>query len=89
MDARVPVIATAVGGVPAVVSEKEALLIPSEDPVKLAQAVRTTLDASPAAVARSLAAHERLVSVFGVEPWLDRYDRLYAGLADRRAQTIA
>jgi glycosyltransferase involved in cell wall biosynthesis len=88
MDARVPVIATAVGGVPAVVSEKEALLIPSEDPVKLAQAVRTTLDAPPVAVARTLAARERLVGAFGVEPWLDRYDRLYAGLANHRGQTI-
>jgi glycosyltransferase involved in cell wall biosynthesis len=86
MDAGVPVVATAVGGVPAVVSEKEALLIPSEDPVALARALRMIQDDPLAARARSLAARERLAAVYGLEGWLERYDHLYAELAGPSGQ---
>jgi glycosyltransferase involved in cell wall biosynthesis len=89
MDAGIPVIATAVGGVPAVVSEREALLIASEDSVALARALRTIQDDPSAAHARSIAARERLAEVYGLEPWIERYDHLYAELTGTNEQTTA
>lgn len=82
MDASVPIVATAVGGVPAVVSEGEATLVPSEDPESLAKALRAAYDDPSALRERAIAARRRLVQVYGVEPWLDRYDRVYADLTN-------
>jgi glycosyltransferase involved in cell wall biosynthesis len=79
MSADVPVVATRVGGVPDVTGDgAAALLVPSEDPVALAAAI-VELRADPAASAgRVAAASRRLADAYGVEPWLDRYDALYA-----------
>jgi glycosyltransferase involved in cell wall biosynthesis len=82
MDAGIPIVATAVGGVPAVVRTSEALLVPSEDPAGLAEALRMAYDDPAPGRARSVAARRRLVEVYGVEPWLDRYEQVYAGLVD-------
>ncbi len=82
MDAGVPIVATAVGGVPAVVSPNEAMLVPSQDPAGLAKALQATQDDPAAARVRAASARRRLVDVYGVDPWLDRYDRVYAGLVD-------
>ena len=82
MDAGVPIVATAVGGVPAVVSDAEATLVLSQDPGGLAKALRAAFDDPAAAGIRAAAARRRLVDVYGVEPWLERYDRVYAGLVD-------
>jgi glycosyltransferase involved in cell wall biosynthesis len=47
MLARVPVVATAVGGVPEIVeNERSALLVKAEDPVALAEAISRLLDSS-------------------------------------------
>lgn len=55
MSARVPVVATSVGGIPEIVSDREsALLVPPEDPAALCRAMRELL-ADPT-LARSLAA---------------------------------
>jgi glycosyltransferase involved in cell wall biosynthesis len=81
MDAGVPVVATAVGGVPAVVSAAQALLVPSEDPAALARALREVRDAPVASRERAAAASARLAAAYGVEPWLDRYEHLYAALS--------
>ena len=56
MAAGIPVIATAVGGVPDVVTEKEALLVPSESPDALARAMTSALDQPDAARERAAAA---------------------------------
>jgi len=82
MNAGVPIVATAVGGVPAVVSPAEATLVPPEDPAALAKALQAVHDDPAAAGVRAVAARRRLVDVYGVDPWLDRYDRVYAGLVD-------
>jgi glycosyltransferase involved in cell wall biosynthesis len=84
MDAEIPVVATAVGGVPAVVSSAEAVLIPPEDPRALAQAIRSTYDGRAPARARAAAARLRLRTQYAVGPWLDRYDRLYTDLVAAR-----
>ena len=80
MAAGVPVIATRVGGVPDVVSPAEALLVPAEDPEALASAIRAVLGDPAAAAARAAAARARLEREFGMDPWLDRYEKLYRGL---------
>jgi glycosyltransferase involved in cell wall biosynthesis len=77
MEAGAPVIATEVGGVPDVVSPAEALLVPSESPARLADAIREVWRDPGAAATRARAAGDRLRSVFGAAPWLDRYEAIY------------
>jgi glycosyltransferase involved in cell wall biosynthesis len=81
MAARVPVVATAVGGVPDVVSADDALLVPPNAAAALARAIDASLGDPAAAADRASRAAARLVRDFGVDPWLDRYDALYASLA--------
>jgi glycosyltransferase involved in cell wall biosynthesis len=77
MAACTPIVASAVGGVPDVVSPAEALLVTADDPAALAQAIRS-VHADPAAAAhRARLAHERLASEFAPGPWLERYERIY------------
>jgi glycosyltransferase involved in cell wall biosynthesis len=85
MAAGVPVVATAVGGVPQVVSPAEALLVPPDDPANLAAGIREVLSNPDAAHARACAARRRLEREFAVQPWLARYDMLYDTLAQRGA----
>jgi glycosyltransferase involved in cell wall biosynthesis len=80
MAAGVPVISTAVGGIPDVVGDGEAVLVPPEHPDLLADALRATLDAPDLARARAARARARLADGYGVEQWLDRYDGIYQDL---------
>jgi glycosyltransferase involved in cell wall biosynthesis len=80
MAAKVPVVATKVGGVPDVLTESEALLVPSEDDGAIAEAVRSVYCDPEAARHRALAAHQRLRRQFAVEPWLARHETLYETL---------
>jgi glycosyltransferase involved in cell wall biosynthesis len=85
MSAGVPIVATRVGGVPDVIGEHEAVLVPADDPAALAAAVRAVLADPTAARVRADAARRRLERDFTLEPWLDRYDAVYA--AARAAAT--
>lgn len=76
----VPVVATEVGGVPDVVSTREAMLVASMDAPAVAEAIRTTLDDQPATARRVATASARLNETFAAEPWLDRHDALYNAL---------
>ncbi len=78
MAAGVPVVASAVGGVPDVVSNGEAHLVRAGDARELAQAIRDVHDRPAAATARAIAARRRLDCNFGVAQWLDEYRDLYA-----------
>ncbi len=80
MAAGVPVVATAVGGVPDIVSAEEALLVRSEDPVALAGAIRAVYTEPAPAAARARAARRRLDSDYGVAGWVARYDAIYAAV---------
>lgn len=80
MKAQVPVVATAVGGVPDVVTPAEALLVESENPSALAAAIRMVFLDRAAATERVHASRARLETAFAVEPWLDAYDRIYHGI---------
>jgi glycosyltransferase involved in cell wall biosynthesis len=88
MAAGTPIIATRVGGVPDVVRPSEAALVPPEDPGAIAGVVQTLRLDGAAAAQRAVAARARLVGEFAVEPWLDRYERVYAAaMANRRGTT--
>jgi glycosyltransferase involved in cell wall biosynthesis len=87
MAAGVPVVTTAVGGVPDVVSADEALLVPSEDSRALAAAIRDVYTQPAAAAQRARAARARLAREFGTGPWIDRYVDIYRRV--RREARIA
>ncbi|HET9635702.1 MAG TPA: glycosyltransferase, partial [Gemmatimonadaceae bacterium] len=77
MSAGVPVVATRVGGVPEVVREREAVLVPPEDPESLANGIARVLLEPELAAAQARAAANRLMSAFDVEKWVDAHDRVY------------
>lgn len=85
MAARVPIVATRVGGVPDVVSPAEAVLVPADDPAALGTAISACLRDTAAAHARADAARRKLDSTYALAPWLDRYEELYAQVALRQA----
>ena len=80
MQAGVPVVTTAVGGVPDVVSEEEAWLTPAGDPLRLADAIREAWSNPQERENRASAAARRLVANFSPATWLDRYEHLYREL---------
>jgi glycosyltransferase involved in cell wall biosynthesis len=80
MAAKVPVVATAVGGVPDVVSDNEALLVPPDRPDALARAIAAVRDDPAAARTRAAAAAERLATEYAVGPWVERYAAVYRGV---------
>lgn len=82
--AGVPVVASAVGGVPDVLGERGGWLVPPEDPKSLAEALREALEDPEVAAARAAAARERLEREFSVETWLDRHEALYRACIERR-----
>ncbi len=77
MAAGVPIVAACVGGVPDVVSPGEALLVPPEDPVALAAAIRAVYRNPAEARTRAQRARVRLFTDFTVPPWIGRYDAIY------------
>lgn len=89
MAAGVPVVATAVGGVPDIVSEAEALLVPPGDPARLAAAIRDALTDREAAAARAQAARRRLETEFQLQPWLECHVELYARLTEKSSQRVS
>jgi glycosyltransferase involved in cell wall biosynthesis len=89
MAAGVPIIARSVGGVPDVVSDREALLVSSADPAALGAALGSVIADPGAARARSLAALQRL-DQHRPGPWIARYEALYHGvLASSRSRSSA
>jgi glycosyltransferase involved in cell wall biosynthesis len=85
MAAGIPLVVTAVGGIPDVVSTGEAILVTSEDMQGLAAAIRRVYSDPAGARERSESASKR-VRDFGVNAWLDRHDQLYDKLIVSRRQ---
>jgi len=83
MDCGVSVVATAVGGIPDVVSPQEALLVSPEDPAALGAAIRQAIDDRAGAAQRAAAARRRLASEFSAERWLASHEALYRSLRRR------
>jgi glycosyltransferase involved in cell wall biosynthesis len=87
MAAGVPVVASSVGEVPALVAEDEGLRVAPAAPAALATAIRTTLTNPAAALERAARARERVTREFALAPWVARHANLYRSiLAARRAE---
>jgi glycosyltransferase involved in cell wall biosynthesis len=84
MAARVPIVATAVGGVPELLSPADGILVPPDDPKALATAIRATIDDPSAAFARAQSAQQRQRAEYDVGPWSERYEALYRHLIGAR-----
>lgn len=85
MSARVPLVVTRVGGVPAVLDPAPpkpplATLVPALDPAALAAGIRDILVGETETGPQTTAAAARLESEYATAPWLGRYDDLYRGL---------
>jgi glycosyltransferase involved in cell wall biosynthesis len=78
MSARVPVVATAVGGVPEIVSDREsALLIPPGDPGALSQAMRELLENDALAGRIAARAYELILARYTPEIRTSRLVEIY------------
>lgn len=82
MQARRPVVAAAVGGLPEVVSaECSGLLVPPEDPPALAAAVSRLLADPHLAIRMGNTGQSIALTRFGFRDYVDRHERLYTRLA--------
>jgi glycosyltransferase involved in cell wall biosynthesis len=81
MAAEVPVVTTRVGGIPDMISEREALMVPPDDPASLAEALRAVHDFAGPAYERARLAYARLARDFSYHRWIARYESIYAALA--------
>lgn len=81
MAAGVPVVATAVGGVPDVAPGGEVLLVRELTPEAVAAGIAQCLANPDAASARAAAARARVRTEYDLETWLDRHEALYRSLA--------
>jgi glycosyltransferase involved in cell wall biosynthesis len=77
MAAGVPIVATAVGGVPDVLSPEVARLVPPGRTQALAAAILGVQSDPAAAAARARAARARLEHDFDVAAWAAEYERVY------------
>lgn len=84
MAAGVPVVATRVGGVPDVVTEREAELVPPDDSEALAAALLRVEGDADGARRRARAARRRLETQFGPDAWLAEYESLYRRVRPER-----
>jgi glycosyltransferase involved in cell wall biosynthesis len=89
MASGVPVVASAVGGIPEVVDEGVARMIPAGDPDALAEAIELTRAETPETAVRTRAARARVQERFTAEQNADAtsqlYERLLASRGPRRA----
>jgi glycosyltransferase involved in cell wall biosynthesis len=86
MNAGVPIIATRVGGVPDVVSESHALLVPPEQPGMIAQALSEIEREPSSATDRTVRARDRLLRSFNSVTWLASVDAVYEAVVRSRAR---
>jgi glycosyltransferase involved in cell wall biosynthesis len=80
MAASVPIVATAVGGVPDVVDADSAWLVESGNSQSVARALDELLSQPAVARTRSDRAGQRLKESFGVDTWICRHESIYRGI---------
>jgi glycosyltransferase involved in cell wall biosynthesis len=83
MAAAVPVVTTSVGGIPDVVSEHQAWMVPAADAQAIAAKLREVLLPARDLAVRVHAATERLAD-FDTGPWTERYRAIYAAAIRQR-----
>ena len=75
------IVASAVGGIPEVITnDREGLLVPPSDPEALAAALRRLLDDPALRIRLGRAAQVRAAEQFTVGAMADAYERLYYGI---------
>jgi glycosyltransferase involved in cell wall biosynthesis len=84
MAAQVPIVATAVHGVPEIVDESTARMVAPGDPAALADAIAAALDDAAGTAARVAAARERVQRRFSAEANMRAILGLYERLLDGR-----
>jgi glycosyltransferase involved in cell wall biosynthesis len=77
MAAAVPIVATRVGGVPEVLPEGTAMLVPAESPARAARAIRDAIANPAASTARAAAARQRVETTYKLTSWADSYEEIY------------
>ena len=88
MTARVPIVATSVGGVPEMVeNEKSALLVSPNDPTALATAIDRVLNDGDLAGRLTREAEELVVRNHSPELYAESLINIYRSVIDRRHQT--
>lgn len=91
MAAGLPVVATAVGDILTVLDSSTGILVPAQEPTRLAEALRSLLDSPDLQRQLGDAARSRAVECFGVDGWMRRLIALYADIrntpAPERGQT--
>jgi len=80
MAAGVPLITTAVGGIPDVVTGEEAILVHPGDAEAIAHGIDYTLSNHLESSARAKAALARLGRDLAVQPWVQRYRDIYSSI---------
>jgi glycosyltransferase involved in cell wall biosynthesis len=89
MDASLPIVATAVGGIPDLIESGEhGLLVPPGDPTALAQALAEMLRDRPRAKAMGERARERRRTEFDLRTVIGRIEELYCELLARRGMPV-
>jgi glycosyltransferase involved in cell wall biosynthesis len=84
MAAGLPVVSTAVGGVPELVRDGETgLLVPSEDTGALAQAIQALVDNPARRQAMGAAARQHAVASFDIRHTVRGYEQLYEALLNK------
>ncbi len=81
MAARVPVVATRVGGVPDLLGDAEGAVVPPNDPDAIAIAIDRIRTDPGSAAERVRMAAIKLETEFGYPAWVERYEQLYRHLA--------
>lgn len=88
MAARLPVVATDVGGNPeAVVEGETGHLVPARSPAALAHAIRTVATAPMRAREMGAAGRTRVETTFSMAACVQRYDVWFAGVLERATET--
>jgi L-malate glycosyltransferase len=86
MASGLPVVATRVGGADELVDhDRTGVLVPSNDPIALANALESLLVAPERRLTMARAARTRAQSEFSLDKMVGAYEELYYGLMQRRA----
>lgn len=87
MTAGVPIVATAVGGVPDLLGEDCGILVPPGDPAALAGGLAAAHDDPAESARRAARAREKLGTDWSAGRWLERHEALYQRLVSEAAES--
>lgn len=88
MSAGLPVVATAVGDVPVVMTEQTGLTLPPKEPEQLAQAICQLLDDKERLSIMGAAAREHVTLHYSPSVWLDKLLTVYAAVQPNKMAAV-